>query len=98
MIQDKRNTVQVAAQSDTGGVLFLSDTYYPGWQAEVDGVPARIYKADVAFRAVNVPPGSHVVRFVFRPRSLRLSIYGAGAGLLVAMAGLALGRKRRRVE
>jgi len=98
LIQDKRNTVQVAAQSETGGVLFLSDTYYPGWQADVDGVPARIYKADVAFRAVSVPPGSHVVTFVFRPRSLRLSIYGAGAGLLIALAGLSLGRKRPRVE
>jgi hypothetical protein len=98
LIEDKRNTVQVATESETGGILFLSDTYYPGWQAEVDGVPSRIFKADVAFRAVSVPPGGHVVKFVFAPKLLRLSVYGAAAGLVIAIAGLALGRKRPDVE
>jgi len=98
LIEDKRNTVQVAAESESGGILFLSDTYYPGWRADVDGIPARIFKADVAFRAVSVPPGNHIVRFAFRPRSLELSFYALGAGLLVAITGLVLGRKRRRVE
>src|SRR5262249_48703364 len=60
LIESRRNTVQVGTESETGGILFLSDTYYPGWQVDVDGAPTRIYKADVAFRAVSVPPGSHV--------------------------------------
>jgi hypothetical protein len=98
VIEDKRNTVQIATDSKTGGILFLSDTYYPGWQAEIDGVPATIFKADVAFRAVSVPPGGHVVKFVFAPKLLRLSVYGAGAGLLIAIAGLTFGRKRPHAE
>src|SRR5262249_54917754 len=94
IIQDRRNTVKISTESETGGFLFLSDTYYPGWLANVDGAPARIYKADVAFRAVRVPPGRHVVTFVFAPSSFRLSLYAAGAGVLLAIAGIGFGRRR----
>src|SRR5262249_39774721 len=46
LTQDRRNMVQISTDSVTGGVLFLSDTYYPGWHADIDGWPARIFKAD----------------------------------------------------
>jgi hypothetical protein len=98
LVEDRRNTVQISTDSETGGFLFLSDTYYSGWRADVDGLPARIYKADVAFRAVRVPPGRHVVRYVFAPVSFRLSLYGGAAGVLVAISGLAFGRRRPVLE
>jgi hypothetical protein len=94
--RDRRNSVQISTESETGGALFLSDTYYPGWIATIDGAPARIYRADIAFRAVRVPAGRHIVEYVFAPRSFRMSWYGAAAGVLIAIAGLALGRRRDR--
>ncbi|HEX5387001.1 MAG TPA: YfhO family protein [Gemmatimonadales bacterium] len=76
------------------GWLFTGDAYYPGWTAERDGRPTRIYRANVAFRAVRVPPGDHLVRYRFRPRSVYLGL-GLGALSLVAVAGLiAAGRRR----
>ncbi len=67
-IVDYRNTeVTIDVDSTAGGFVLLNDVWHPWWYAEIDGVPAPILKADVLFRAVEVAPGSHRVRFVFRP-------------------------------
>ena len=67
-IVDYKNTeVTVDVESDTGGFLLLTDAWHPWWRAEVDGVPAPILKADVLFRAVEVGPGRHRIRFAFHP-------------------------------
>lgn len=78
------------------GFLFLSDTYYPGWRATVNGRPAPIQRANYAFRLVEVPKGRSTVTFRFRPISL---ILGAGISLasVLAMAvALRWSRSRRR--
>ena len=55
------------ADSPDGGWVVLHDVYHPWWRGEVDGTPAPNLQANVLFRAVEVPPGRHRVRFVFRP-------------------------------
>ena len=45
--------------------LVLSDLYYPGWQASVDGAPAAISPVDGVFRAVYLDPGTHTVRLAY---------------------------------
>ncbi len=62
--------ISVAVEAKSAGVLILHDVYYPGWIAEVDGVRTPIYRADVVFRAVEVPAGKHRVEFQFRPLGL----------------------------
>ena len=90
------NRVRVQADMRCRGMLILSDTYFPGWEAEVDGRPARIWAAYGAVRGVVVEAGRHEVVFRFRPRS----VYGGGllTGIGVAAAGLitAAARWRRR--
>jgi hypothetical protein len=61
-----------ATVSGGGGWLVLSDAFYPGWQATVDGQPVKLYRADYAFRAVPLSEGTHLVRFTYRPFSYRL--------------------------
>jgi hypothetical protein len=63
-----RNTeVIIEAESEKGGFVVLNDSWDDWWYVEVNGRPAAIERANVAFRAVAVPPGRHQVRFVFRP-------------------------------
>lgn len=57
--------IDVDARS--AGVLVLRDIYYPGWIAELDGEEVPILRADVLFRAIEVPPGRHKVVFRFAP-------------------------------
>jgi len=61
------NDVTITVSSG-GGVLVLSDTYFPGWQASVNGEPAAIVRAYTTFRGVCVPPGEHTVTLHYRPR------------------------------
>lgn len=59
--------ISVDAEAPDGGWLVLTDIWHPWWEASVDGAPARIEQADVAFRAVRLPPGRHTVEFRFTP-------------------------------
>jgi uncharacterized membrane protein YfhO len=61
----------------------LTDVYYPGWTASVDGTAVPIHRANYAFRAVAVPPGRHVVEFHYRPASVRYGLLLSLAGALV---------------
>jgi hypothetical protein len=67
LLQYNTDQVTVGVTTDQAGYLLLSDAYYPGWQATVDGQPTPIYRANYAFRAVFVPAGEHTINFVFRP-------------------------------
>ncbi len=75
--------------------LVLADTDYPGWEAEVDGRQVGIYRANLAFRAVEVPAGTHEVRFRFRPASARAGLAGSLASLSAAAALVALLRRKK---
>ncbi len=67
-IASYRNTeVTVDVDCSTAGFVLLTDAWHPWWRAEVDGAPVPILAADVLFRAVEVAPGHHRIRFVFTP-------------------------------
>lgn len=63
--------VRIRVESDESAWLILSDTFYPGWQATVNGQTTPIYPANLLFRAVNVPSGSSIVEFTYQPASWR---------------------------
>jgi hypothetical protein len=78
-----------------GGVLTLSDQFYPGWRATVDGQPAEIVRADTVFRAVCVPSGNHVVRFEYRPISFYVGLAVSGIGWLALLLAAVITLRRR---
>jgi Bacterial membrane protein YfhO len=78
--------VVLEVRARTAGHLVLLDTFYPGWRAEVDGRDADIRPANAAFRAIEVRPGRHEVRFSYRPAS----VIAGGAISIAALAALAL--------
>lgn len=63
--------IVLQAETDQAAVLVLSDAFYPGWQATVDGIPVPIYQTDVLFRSLQLSSGTHQVVFVFAPASVR---------------------------
>ena len=63
----EENKVVVSVETLKKGILVLTDSYYPGWKATVDGKETKIYLADYNFRAVIVPSGKHKVVFEYEP-------------------------------
>jgi hypothetical protein len=62
--------VTIDVQTASPGILVLSDTWYPGWYATVDGQDVEILQVNYALRGVYVDRGVHQVEFRFRPPSL----------------------------
>jgi hypothetical protein len=72
VLDPNRFSATVTLERD--GYVLLSDTYYPGWRASVDGNPQPILRADYNFRAVAVPAGTHTVTFEYTPFSVTLGL------------------------
>ena len=87
------NEWTVRAESSSHMLLVNTDSYYPGWEATVDGRPAKIYIADVAFRAIPIPAGRHEIRMRFVPEILYWS--AAISALAFAAAVFAIVRPVR---
>jgi hypothetical protein len=62
------NEVVLECRAERPCLLFLSDPFFNGWKARLDGHPVELLRADGAFRAVVLPSaGAHQVRMVYRP-------------------------------
>ncbi len=76
--QPERVVISVDAKEK--GILYLPDTFFPGWKALVNNQEAEILRANYAFRGVVVPKGMSSVQFLYQPESLatgaKLSIVG----------------------
>jgi hypothetical protein len=63
----ENTVVEIDVDAATPGLVLLNDVWHPWWYASVDGRPTGILKANLLFRAVQVPSGKHVLHFEFRP-------------------------------
>ena len=67
IVEDRGDRLRIAANLTAPGYLVVSDTYYPGWTARVNGKPTPIVPANIGFRAIPLGPGQHEVMLEFWP-------------------------------
>ena len=91
----KRSSVQISQYQDqliklnaTGpGWLVITNLWYPGWRAWVDGGETKIYRGDYVFQAIPLPAGDHAIQLRFSSSSfkhgLELTILSLAAVLLL---------------
>ena len=90
------NRIAIDAATATDGILVLSEMYYPGWTAAVDGVQEKIERADYTLRALALRAGKHRVVFDFTPPPFVAGAWISGSTVIVCLAGLLLPRLRRK--
>jgi hypothetical protein len=61
------NQVIIETHSQRPGILVLTDVFYPGWKAYVDGKPTEVFRVDGLVRGVLLDKGSHTVMFRYLP-------------------------------
>ena len=89
------NVIRCETLADAPAYLVLAETWYPGWHAQLDGVPTPLYRANLAFMAVPVPAGEHTVELRYQMRHRRLGAAVSGAALATVLALLAWSTRRK---
>jgi len=90
--------VRITAYADGAGYLVLTDQYYPGWEATVDGRRVDIFRANFLFRGIPLEAGEHEVVFRYRPKSFMIGAGVSTAGIAALIAWAVCGRARSRIS
>jgi len=75
IVDYRNNSIKLSVNAERPKILVLSETYYPGWKAFVDGQEKKILKANFAFRAVPLLAGKHMVEFIYDPWTFKIGLY-----------------------
>jgi uncharacterized membrane protein YfhO len=86
----RSNRMTMSVETDRAGFLVLSEAYYPGWRAYVDGTETPVYRTNFVSRGMPVPAGSHTVVLEFSPRSFVLGAWLSAATLVLCCAGIVI--------
>lgn len=78
---DQSITIKTEAKKDTP--LIISNVYYPGWKAFVDGQEQEIKEVNYLMMAVIVPSGAHTTIITYKPDLFYKSLYLTSAGLVI---------------
>jgi len=76
--------LKLEVESDQPGLVFLSNNYFPGWQAFVDDKKSEIYRANYTFQAILVAEGRHLLTLKYQPETF---LYGGLVSVFVLANG-----------
>ena len=71
--------IKLSCTTSQPGLFFISNTYFPGWHASVDGKETKIIRTDYAFQGLWLTQGSHAIELKYAPSSFK---YGALLSIL----------------
>lgn len=89
--------IELQTNNATAGFLVLSEIYFRGWEAWVDGQRVPVERVNFTLRGVELSPGKHTVEFVFRAPSFRSGAILSTVGALLLIAGGLISRRFSKV-
>lgn len=90
------NAISLDVETSHNGFLLLSEMYFPGWNAYIDGKQTEIFQTDYNLRGIFVSAGSHKIEVRFEPESFRKGVILTIASLLVCSTGLVISTRSKR--
>lgn len=91
---DQPGRFRVRVTAPAGGWLVVTEVFYPGWRARVNGGDVEVQRAFGAMQAVRVPGGVSVVDLRYRPASVGWGLAGGALGLMMVVALLVAARRQ----
>ena len=93
-----RVSITLSDRAPAGSALLVSENYYPGWHATVDGKPAGVGRADYVLTGVQLPEGGRNVKLWFDndtyDRGKIITLIAIFFSAILIVAGAAQERKR----
>ena len=83
--------IEVLTETSGTQLLVLSQIFYPGWQATVDGQPIDLLQVNGVLQGVTVPAGRHSVVVEFWPRSFQSGVIISVLAVTISIGLLAAG-------
>jgi len=91
IMSESDTTIAIAVrQNTTPAVLVLTDTFYPGWHASIDGKKTALFPVNIRHRGVIVDSGDHTITFQFAPQSFTIGVWITAATILFIGVGFLL--------
>jgi len=82
------NSIVLQTRSKTNQLLYVSDIFFPGWNAYIDDTKTEILRANFAFRSIAVPKGNHTVVMEYAPESVRTGLIISLLSIIISAAVL----------
>jgi len=77
--------LQISTNSNAAAFLILSDVYYPGWRAKINGKATKIWQTNYVLRGIKLPQGANTVDFVFKSNKFHFAVGISTAALFVCI-------------
>ncbi len=94
-------SITLSGPAPAGSALVVSENYYPGWQASIDGRSAPVYRADYNLIGVPLPAGARTVELRFRDAAIgtgkAVTIFALLLAVLTVGVGVVADRRRARL-
>lgn len=97
--QPGRVSIELDAPAPEGSALMVSENWYPGWRALVDGKPVTVGKAAVSLMGIPLPAGARAIEMSFENPAYETgkAVTWGAVALAVLLLGLGVVMDRRRV-
>jgi Bacterial membrane protein YfhO len=92
---DEPERVEAEVRAREDAMLVVTDSFFPGWKASLDGQDTEVRRVDYLLRGVAVPAGSHHVELRYQPLTWRLGWITSALAALALCVVIVLGRRRR---
>lgn len=93
ILSDAHGHIRLKTTRAEPGWLVLTQAWYPGWKAHVNGVERPIVRANYAFGAVQLEAGENSIALDYEPLSVRLGAWVSLASLLAFAAWIWASRR-----
>jgi hypothetical protein len=93
------NSFDMGVYADQAGILYWADGYDKWWRAYINGIEVPVYRANVNFKAVALPEGMNIIKFVYSPTLFKVALslfYGVFIVSIAVVLGILCGAERYR--